>query len=136
MRVENWNPNAMDETFENVAMDRLISAAYIVKDAAVRKLRGHIGSGKTTGISRPVYKKGPYKGQPWTARDFGQLLKSIRVVRKRTKSGKSLSSKRDVRIYAGHFLAYYARIFEYSKAFLRPALNESISEIKSILGVR
>ncbi len=136
MRVENWNPNAMDETFENVAIDRLVAAAEVVKDATKRNFSGRIGSGKTTMISRPVYKTGPYAGQPWTKRDFGELGKSIRVVRQKTKSGKAFSKKRNVRVYAGHYLAYYARIFEYSKPFMRPALAQSISEIKSVLGVR
>ena len=129
MRVENWNPNAMDETFENVAIDRLVEAAEVVASAARR--RCPVGT-----ISRPIYKRGRYAGQPWTSRDGGRLKKSIRVVRKKTKSGKAFSRKRDVRVYTGHYMAYYARIVEFSKPFMRPALNESIPEIKSIIGAR
>lgn len=127
MRVEAWNPNKMDETFENVAIDRLIAAAEVVARHARQKCP--VGT-----ISRPMYKKGIYAGQPWTARDAGQLKRSIRVVRKKTKSGKAFSRKRDVRVYAGHYLAYYAQIVEFTRAFMRPALAQSLSEIKTIIG--
>ena len=129
MRIEGWQPDVMDEIFENVAMDRLVEAADVVATAA--RLNCPVGT-----VSRPMYKTGPYAGQPWTARDAGALKKSIRVVRKRTKSGKALSSKRDVRVYGGHFLAYYARTVEFYRPFLRPAFNGSLSAIRSILGVR
>lgn len=129
MRVEAWNPNVMDETFENVAIERLIEAAGVVANNARNKCP--VGT-----ESRPMYKTGKYAGQPWTARDAGQLKKSIRVVRKKTKSGKAFSKKRSVWIMAGHYLAYYARIVEFSKPYLRPALTQSIPEIKSIIGVR
>jgi hypothetical protein len=134
MRVENWNPNAMDKTFEDITMSRLIDASYVVKDEAARQLRGHIGSGKTTGINRPIYKTGPYAGVEWTKRNFGELLQSVRVVRDKTPSGKAFSKKRNVRIYAGHFLAYYADIFEYTKPFMRTALDATLSRVKSIIG--
>jgi hypothetical protein len=130
MRVENWNPNQFDEQFENVAIDRLIEAAEVVASNA----RGKCPVGT---VSRPIYKRGPYAGQVWTARDAGQLKKSIRVTQKKTKAGKPLARKRNVRVYAGHFKAYYAKIVEFGgKAFMRPALNESITAIKSIIGVR
>ena len=136
MRVENFNPNKFDETFENVAIERLVEAAEVVKNKAKQKLQSQIGTRKTTGISHPIYKKGPYRGQAWTARDFGQLLKSIRVTRRKTKSGRAFLKMRNVRVYAGHYLAYYADIFEFYKPFMRPALWESISEIKSIVGAK
>ncbi len=129
MRIEDWNPNAFDETFENVAIERLVEAAEVVATHARQKCP--VGT-----ISRPMYKTGRYAGKAWTARDAGQLKKSIRVVRKKTKSGKAFSKKRSVRIYAGHFLAYYADIVEHSKPFMRPALAQSISEIKSIVGAK
>ena len=117
----------MDETFENVAIERLLEAAEVVADAARRNCP--VGT-----ISRPIYKRGPYAGQNWTARDAGMLRRSIRVVRKKTPSGKAFSRKRDVRVYAGHYLAYYAAIVEHSRPFMRPALAQSEGEIKSILG--
>jgi len=129
MRVENWNPNVMDQEFENVAIERLVGAAEVVANSARRKCPEGT-------ISRPMYKSGPYAGQDWTARDAGQLKKSVRVVRKKTKSGKAFSRKRNVRVYAGTKKAYYASIVEYSKPFMRPALAQSIAEIRNILGVR
>lgn len=129
MRVGAWNPNAMDETFENVAIERLVEAAEVVANHALQKCP--VGT-----VSRPMYKTGPYAGQSWTARDAGQLRKSIRVVRKKTKSGRAFSKMREVRVYAGHFLAYYAPIVEFYKPFMRPALAQSISEIRSIIGAR
>jgi len=136
MRLENWNPNQFDESFENVTMDRLIEAGYIIKDATTRRLRGVIGSGKTTGINRPIYKTGKYAGKAWTARYFGDLLKSIRLVRDKTPSGKAFTKKRNVRIYAGTYNAYYARILEFNKPFMRPAFHESMSKVKEIIGAK
>lgn len=129
MRVEAWNPNAMDETFEHVAVERLLEAAEHVADEA--RARCPVGT-----VSRPMYQRGPYAGQVWTARDAGQLKKSIRVVQKKTKTGKPLSRRRDVRVYAGHFLAYYARIVEFTRPFMRNALNASIAQIRAIVGAR
>lgn len=127
MRVENWNPNAMDETFEHVALERLVAAARIMADAA--RSRCPVGT-----ITRPMYKSGKYAGRNWTSRDAGRLKKSIRVVTKRTKSGKAFSSKRNVRIYAGHFLAWYADIVEFYTPYMRPALSGSIDSMREALG--
>lgn len=130
MKVENWNPNVMDETFENVAIKRLVEAAEVVKHSAKQKCP--VGT-----ISRPIYKTGRYAGQKWTARDAGQLKKSIRVVQKKSKSGKPLTKKKNIRVYAGNYLAYYAKIVEFNgKPFLRNALNGSIPEIKNIIGAK
>jgi len=130
MRVEAWNPNAMDETFENVAIERLVEAAEYVADSARRSCP--VGT-----VTRPIYKRGPYAGKEWTSRDGGRLQKSIRVVRLKTKSGKAFSKKRDVRVYAGHYLAYYAKIVEFGgRAFMRPALNSSIPQIREIVGAK
>lgn len=129
MRLENFNPNKFDATFEKVAVERLVDAAKVVKAAARRRCPVGV-------TSRPMYLSGPYAGQPWTARDAGQLKKSIRVVRKKTKSGKAFSKKRNVRIYAGHTLAYYATIVEHSKPYMRPGLAGSLSEVKQIIGAK
>ena len=129
MRIESWNPNQFDQEFEDVAIERLEKAAELVKAVARRKCP----VGTTT---RPIYQSGPYANQSWTSRDAGRLRKSIRVVRKKTRGGKAFSKKRDVRVYAGHFTAYYAKIVEYSKPFLRPAMEESIPMIKTLIGVK
>ena len=129
MRVETWNPNKFDESFEDVAIERLVKAAEIIADATRRKCP--VGT-----ITRPIYQTGPYAGQFWTARDAGELKRSIRVVRKKTKSGRAFSRKRSVRVYAGHKKAYYASIVEHSKPFMRPAQINSLAQVKSVLGVK
>lgn len=133
MRVENWNPGVLNE-FKGVAYDRLLTAAYAVKDKTAQRLRGQI----RRNISRPVYKKGPYAGEPWTARHAGQLQASVRVVQKKEDIGREGSLTADftnIRVYAGNKMAYYADIFEFYTPFMRPAFEASMSEVKSICGV-
>jgi len=126
MRVSNWNPQAYNGELMNASMDRLRKAAEVVATAARSKCP--VGT-----ISRPIYKRGPYAGQPWTARDAGALKKTIRVVEKR-EAGTEIMKSRNVRVYAGNYLRYYARIVEYNgRSFMQPALNASKSEIKQIL---
>lgn len=128
MRVEKWNPEMYDLVFEDATMERLVESAEVVADAARRVCP--VGT-----KSRPMYKRGPYAGQPWTARDAGALKKTIRVTRKQSKSGKPLKRKSDVRVYAGNYLVYYASVVEHAvKPFLRVSLLNSQSRIKTILG--
>jgi len=130
MRVEAWNPEKYDEQFERASLERLVEAAGAVADAA----RSNCPVGT---ISRPIYKRGPYAGQPWTARDAGALKKTIRVRQKTSKSGKPLKRKSNVRVYAGNYLVYYARIVEYAgRAFLRPAIWNSLGRIRQIMGAK
>lgn len=129
MRVEHWNPNVADQSFEDVAMDRLLAAAEILAGNVRRRCR-------TGTLSRPMYRSGPYAGQPWTARDAGQLKESVRVTQKHSKTGKPLMSKRNVRVYAGHFLAYYASIVEHYTPFMRPAVTESLEAMKAAVGAK
>jgi hypothetical protein len=135
MRVEYWDPEAGYKDFSHISHERLLTAAYVIKDATVRHLRSQIGKGKTTGINRPVYLTGDYAGQPWTAREFGQMLKSVRVVEKEESGVEVVKLADNVRVYAGHFLAFYANIFEYYEPFMRPAMEETLNEVKQILGV-
>lgn len=129
MRVEHFNPNKYDQMFENTSINRLIEAAEVIAD----KTRQLCPVGT---ITRPMYRTGKYKGQKWTARDAGQLKKSVRVVKKKTKSGKAFSKKRNVRVYVGNFLAYYAKIVEHYRPFLRPAFYSSIPTVKAIIGAK
>ncbi len=133
MRITNWDPSVFNE-FKGVAYDRLLTASYVVKDKTVQRLRGQIKGN----ISRPVYKKGPYAGEPWTARHAGSLFNSVRVVQKKEdmgpQQGRLMADFTNIRIYAGNYLAYYADIFEFYTPFMRPAFNESMSEVKAICG--
>lgn len=127
MRVSNWQPHKYDGEFANATMERLRSAAEVVASAA--RSRCPVGT-----VSRPMYKTGAYAGQPWTARDAGALKKTIRVVEKKgPDEGAVVFEDRNVRVYAGNYLRYYAKIVEYTKPFLRPALAASKGTIKSIL---
>jgi hypothetical protein len=119
----------MDQVFEDVAIERLVNAAEIIATNISRKCP--VGT-----ISRPIYRSGPYAGLFWTARDAGELKRSIRVTRRKTKSGKAFSKKRNVRVYVGHKKAYYASIVEHSKPFMRPGVTQSMPQVKSIIGVR
>lgn len=134
MRVEYWNPTAMDAIFEDICVERLADGAEILAENTREKLRGVIGTGKTTGISRPIYRSGRYKGKRWTAREFGSLLASVRVTKRLTPRRKILSKRKNVRVYAGHYLAYYSRIVEYYTPYMRPAYYKSIPRIKSVVG--
>ena len=129
MRIENFNPNRFDQTFEDVAVERLVEAAEVVKVAIKR--RTPVGT-----VSRPMYRTGPYAGAFWTARDAGELKRSVRVVRQRTKVRKALSKKRNVRVYCGHAKAYYALIVEFSKPFMRPGFESVVGQVKEIIGAK
>jgi len=133
MRVVNWNPKKYDKQFMDASMDRLREAAEIVAAATRVSLSKQIGKGKTTGISRPIYQTGKYAGQKWTQRNFGELMKSIRVVEKKEQWGFETHRKRNVRVYAGHYLAYYAKIFEFTRPFMRPAWRSALPRIKQAL---
>jgi hypothetical protein len=135
MRVEYWNEEAGYQDFSNVSKERVLQAANVIKGAVKRHLKRQIGTGETTGISRPVYKTGKYAGQPWTSRNFGELVKSVRVTQKK-ESNTGILSKKNVRVYAGNYMAYYASIFEHDRPFMRPAVEETLSEVKQIMGVK
>lgn len=129
MRVESFNPNKYDQIFEDICIDRLVNGAEVIANKASSVC-------KTGTVTRPMYKTGKYAGQSWTSRDGGRLKKSIRVVRKKTKSGKAFSKKRNVRVYIGNYFAYYARIVEHDKPFLRPSFYSSLPTVKAIIGAR
>lgn len=125
-RVSNWNPRQYDGEFAAASMDRLRKAAEVI--AAKARTKCPVGT-----VSRPMYKSGPYAGKEWTKRDAGALKKTIRVVEKRGQ-GTAVLENKNIRVYAGNYLVYYASIVEHAvKAFMRPALNASKGEIKSIL---
>lgn len=127
MRVADWNPQQHDAAILEASMERLRKAAELVADRA----RAKCPAGT---LSRPIYKKGPYAGKPWTARDAGALRKTIRVVEKHERYGTEVGRFRNVRVYAGNYLVYYASIVEYAgKKFLRPALEGARAQIRTIL---
>jgi len=135
MRVENWSWKEADKMVEKGARERQLKAAEVLKESVKQHLASQLGHGKTYGVSRSIYKTGKYAGQEWTKRDPGELMRSIRVVEKEEIGYllMSFGNFREVRVYAGHFLAWYAQIFEYSHPFMRPAIESSKAEMKDIL---
>lgn len=134
-RVSGWNPAAYDEIFANLSMDVLRDAAQIIATNVRVRCPVHEPEGV---MYRPVYKTGKYKGEPWTARTGGTLKKSIRVVEKyEVKGGTKVFDDRNIRVYAGHYMAYYARIVEKihptKSLWMRRGFTASIPMIKSLL---
>lgn len=131
MRAVNWNWQEADKVVAMESLNRVRKAAEVIAARARRECP--VGT-----VSRPMYKSGPYAGQEWTARDAGQLKKSIRVVEKHEeKWGHAFKAFGTtyglVRVYAGTKKAFYARIVEYSNPFLRRALWGTHAEVKKIL---
>ena len=81
-KLKRWNWTEANRMVNTGTRKRLLMAGELIATEVRTKLKGQIGKGKTTGISRPVYKTGVHRGQPWTQRNFGELLNSIRVVEK------------------------------------------------------
>ena len=129
-RTAYWNPKVADEVVMSEAMRRLELAGETLAGAIKDKLKSVI---KDPYYSRPVYKTGKHAGKWWTARDAGELLKSVRVVKKYD------SIHRNILIICGHSKAYYAAMFEYAATpargvpFFRPALSSSRRHMKRIL---
>jgi len=112
------------------AMRRIEAAGNVLAEKIRSNLRSQI---KNPNYSRPPYKKGRYAGKWWTARDAGELLKSVRVVKKFD------SIHRNIWIVVGNSKAYYAAIYEYAtdpqrgKKFYRPALASARPTMKSVI---
>ena len=123
MRVAKFKPSKYDEKFFDVSYDRLKYGAEILANEVRR--RCPVGT-----ITRPMYSSGPYAGEKWTARDAGQLKGSVRVVEKKERWGFELYRARNVRVYVGHYLAYYARVVEYYTPFMRPAWRATLRKVK------
>jgi HK97 gp10 family phage protein len=117
MKVSNWHPEVITAEIEKRAMDRLEKAGGVVADRARQIV--------------PV--------------DTGALRNSIRVTRLKG------DPKQNIRVYAGNRVkggsmkkgaergAFYAHMVEFgtvkmgARPFLRPALNASKNDIKSIV---
>lgn len=129
MRIEGWRPDVFFEVANEVLPERLLEAAEYV--AAEARRRAPVGK-----ISHPMYRRGPYAGQVWTSRDGGRMKKSIRVVQKRGKTGQVLWAAKNIRVYVGHYMAWYASIVEHYTPFMRPTFYATIERVKAILGAK
>ena len=138
-KLKRWNWTEANRMVNTGTRKRLLMAAELIKAEVRTKLKGQIGKGKTTGISRPVYTRRRFRGKlvptssvAWTQRNFGELLKSVRVVEKKEAWGFEINKSRNIRVYAGHYLAYYAQIFEFTRPFMRPAWRAVLPKLKKV----
>ena len=128
-----WNPNLADHEIIGNAMKRLKKAGEAMADE-VRK-NTPVGT-----VSRPMYKRGDYAGQYWTARDAGALKRSVRVaVDPKFTGGMSEWVSRNVWVMVGTKAAYYGKIVEFGvngneyQGFFRKAINRSKKKASKIL---
>lgn len=130
MKVSHWDFTDANKMVMESSLERIRKAAEVIADETRR--RCPVGT-----TNRPIAKKGQHAGQPWTARDAGRLKDSIRVTEKEQKWGFALTTfgmtHGMVRVYVGHYLAWYAWIVEYYKPFLRPALDSTRDRVRDIL---
>jgi len=129
-RIAFWDAKPLNQEIMRNGIKRLKKAGEVVAKRARSKCP--VGT-----VSRPMYSRGRYKGQYWTARDAGALKKSIRVVEKYgSESGGYIEIKAGqlhVRVYAGTKKVYYAQVVEHYTPFMRTALDASKSNIIEIL---
>lgn len=132
MAIIKWDVSEKIPELRLLGMDRLVKAADIIRDEAKQILTNKI---KGPPITHPPYQTGKYAGQIWTAREYMAMVKTIRVVTKTD------STERNVWIMAGNYKTWWALQMEYGhgdwrggkKAFLRPAINKSLSKIRSFI---
>jgi len=147
-RMVNWNTEAFQAACFGVTMDRLEVAANIIAQDMKSILAAQLtGMQKITGknstryipwTEHGPYKIGKYAGKLWTARYKAEMVKSIRVARKKD------STSRDIRIVAGYWGelgSWWALQLEYGrgdwhggrKSFMRPAMAKAGTVIQTCL---
>jgi hypothetical protein len=124
MRVVFFDPQKFDTEFKGIVLKRLKAAAEEIKKEAVNECP--VGT-----ISRPIESV----EKPWMARKPGTLKKSIRVVLPHSINPR-FDGLLNIRIYAGHYMAWYAAIVEFKKHYMRRGKNRSMKKVKNILGVK
>jgi len=142
MKIASLKPEEFAPEILSGAMERIEKAAIVVRDAARAKMTGF----KHTWKEHGPYSTGKYHGQIWTARDYNALKETIRVTKKKETGltggfGYKAAKDMNVWILAGQFKTWYAVQVEFGRGewkgkphpFLRPAFNESMGKIKSII---
>lgn len=124
-----WNFSEADIMVGKESHRRCVQAAEVIAEQVRRNCDAFKG-----GISRPVYKTGKYANKAYTARVPGTLKKSVRVVEREDELGPLLARYGNVRVYVGHYLAYYAQIVEFRTPFMRPAVDSTIAAVRRIMG--
>ena len=131
-----------DAEFFADALNRVESAADVIRNSAKVKLKASIASAAKGGNSlagerwreHGPYKSGQNAGASWTKRYHQEMVDTIRTVR-------SLDpTKKDIWIIAGNYDSWWAKQLEYGnggwkggkKSFFRPAMRESMNEVVNI----
>ena len=113
-------------------MNRLRKVAENIRDSAKGELRAQISE---TYKQHGAYKTGQSAGKQWTARHYGGMLGTLRVVELYDKSN------RNIRVYAGNKDVWWAKQMEYGRAgwkgsrksFLRAAIRKTKSRNEGII---
>jgi len=127
-----WNTAEFEALCVGATMDRLESAAGIVRDEGRRILAGKL---KGNWTEHGPYKSGPYASKIWTERYKNEMVKTIRVTKKND------SNSRNVWIMMGTFKTWWAIQMEYGhgnwkggkRAVLRPALKSSAAAMQNVI---
>jgi hypothetical protein len=138
----NLDMSKWDSEFFSDALDRIESGADVIRDKARVKLKAAITAarkGENSLAGERWREHGPYKtgknaGATWTERYHGEMAKTIRTVRSKDPTNKSIW------VMAGQYKHWWAIQLEYghgkwkggAKPFFRPALRESMSSVIAI----
>jgi len=136
----NLDMSKWDTEFFHDALNRVESAADVIRNSARVKLKASIASagGKTGSLAGERWKEhGPYsKGNTasYTARYHKEMVNSIRTVRSKDPTVKNIW------VMAGNYDTWWALQLEYGnggwkggkKSFFRPAMRGSMSEVIAI----
>ena len=121
-------------------MGRVEKAAVLLRDTARNKVP--VWQGPFWG----PYKTGKHAGMIWTARDHDNLLKTIRVTKKKdtfTNLSFGLASHMNIWVMCGNYKTWYANQVEYGRGewkgkktrhpYLRPAIKQSRADMIRIV---
>lgn len=131
----NLDLSKYDTEFYAAALDRVESAADVIRNKARVKLKNSIvAAGGEYWREHGPYKTGKNAGAIWTERKHGEMVKTIRTVRSVNPLIKNIL------VMAGQYKTWWALQLEYghgkwkggAKPFFRPALKESMSDVVAI----
>lgn len=134
----NWHPEQTIEGLAHEGMEVLEECCQLVveemKVSLVAAIRGNNGRW----IEHGPYKSGDYEGKSWTARYKGEMVKSIRLVKRKD------SKSRNIWIMAGHYNAWWAVQMEFGHGqwkggampFFRVGIKKAMPKIASLMAAR
>jgi len=131
----NWNPQEKIPEIARAGMEVLTECCEIIVNDAKVNLASIL---KGNWTEHGPYKTGKYAGKTWTARYKKDMVKTIRLVKKKD------SATRNIWIMAGHFNTWWAVQMEYGhgqwkggpRSFFRKAIHGAMPKIKVLLAQR